>query len=83
MIFSSRGLEKVKQEYIEAHPSKSFTIVYVDMSAVWLKPLYEREGDSTSQIIGTKVFHANITDFGGIPNWVKNKFGPIAINDTF
>eukprot|EP00347_Sterkiella_histriomuscorum_P014040 403362389 len=83
VIFSNRGNEQVQKEYEEEQTNKNFTMVNVHLSAYWLKPIFEEEGNPESKLIGTRIFLANQTDFGSIPNWIKNKIGPIAINDTW
>lgn len=79
-IFSSKGNESIAQEYASKNNLEGSAMAYTVISGHYYMPLLNIEG----QVIGTKIFYLNLSDFGGsVPQWLTRKFAPRAIYDTF
>lgn len=57
VIFSSKGIEDIQQEWEDAQPSKDYAIVNVLLSGYMFKPIYEDSGKK--HVVGTKVISIN------------------------
>ena len=80
VIFSSKGNESIVQEYTSKNNLEGSVMAYCVISGHYYMPLLNID----SQVIGTKVFYLNQSDFGGkVPQWITRKFAPRAIYDTY
>lgn len=79
-MFSSNGNELIRQEYLNTHDCNGAQAAHCGISGHWFRPLMNER----NEVIGTKVFYLNESDFGGhVPQWIARSFAPKAVLDTY
>lgn len=79
-IFSSKGNEKHIEEYSAKNDFDGAAMAKSVISGHWWMPIC----DLNKQVIGTRVFYLNQSDFGGsVPKWLARQFVPKAVQDTY
>ena len=81
IMFSSKGNERLTQEYTNTHDLEGSALAHAVISGHWYMPLID---ETTGNAVGTKIFYLSQSDFGGkVPGWLVRTFAPKAVRDTF